>query len=319
MGKIDNNSTKDEILNAYQESYGEVIELKEQLNDLKKVNLSDKETILRLESEAENAIKQRDALHNAEISLKNEITVVIPYIKEFAQGNELQLALRGWAEFFKNDFNIVIIGSREDWMNDEVDGLDIIECKRKGNNPPIDIAHKMLLAIESDLVTDKFIWANDDQYLISPCILSDFEILKSDGLIKGPFPNNLYGRNKEATLELLKKASGPTWDYSTHTPLVYEKERLKNLIEKFKLTKNAKLISSLYFNWYFPEFVPLRLNAGDASDNIKVGVYRQDANFGKLKQLIPQKKLVNNSQSGWSEPFAKIMNKTLSEKCRFEK
>lgn len=242
------------------------------------------------------------------------VTVVIPYIKEFAQGNELQMALRGWDKHFKEDFRVVVIGDREPWMNDQV---DVIECKRIGNNPPIDIAHKMLLAIESDLVSEKFIWSNDDQYLVSPCVLADFETLKCEGRLKEPFPNNLYGRNKKATTELLKEAKKPTFDFSTHTPFVFEKEKLADLIEEFELTKNAHLISSLYYNWFFPDFVPLRMNL--EVDNIKVGVYRPNANFGKLKQLIPQKKLVSNSQSGWTEEFSKIMNKIHSEKCRFEK
>ncbi len=245
------------------------------------------------------------------------VTVVIPYIKEFAQGNELQLALRGWDKHFKEDFRVVVIGDREDWMNDDV---HVIECKRKGNNPPIDIAHKMLLAIESDLVSEKFIWANDDQYLVSPCMLPDFEILTCDGMLNAAnLPNNLYGKNKKLTIDLLKKAGKGMVDFSTHTPFVFEKDKLKDLIIELDLTKNARLISSLYYNWYFPGFVPLRITGGDANDNMKVGVYRQDANFGKLKQFIPLKKIVSNSQSGWSKSFAKIMNATLPDKCQFEK
>jgi len=340
MAKISIKNTKEEILEAYEIVFKQVQELTAQLETLKTESISDKQTILRLEDEKESPANQQlrnesEILRNLfpdvtvfddqfledlkEMELdeipKEPITVVIPYVKEFAQGNELQLALRGWGKFFYDDFNVVVIGDREDWMNEDV---DVIECKRIGNNPPIDIANKMLLAIDSGLVSEKFIWANDDQYLVSPCMLADFETLKCDGALKPPFPNNLYGKNKQATLDALVKKNASTWDYSTHTPFVFEKQKLKELIVQLELTKNARLISSLYFNWYFPEFVPLKVDGGNASNNIKVGVYRKDANFGKLKQLIPLKKLVSNSESGWSEPFSKIMNGILDKKCRFE-
>ena len=340
MAEVTEKSTKDVIWGAYQSAQETILRLEKEAEEAASkpqsgITGENMEKVQTLLQENELLKKESNILRQLfpEVAIFDEnfiedlkemaldempqepVTVVIPYIKEFAQGNELQLALRGWGKYFKDDFNVVIIGDREDWMSKD---LDVIECKRIGNNPPIDIANKMLLAIESDLVSEKFIWANDDQYLISPCVIADFETLKCDGILKAPFPNNLYGRNKQATMEQLQKAKKPVWDYSTHIPFVFEKKKLKELIVEKKLTKNGRLISSLYFNWYFPEFVPLKISGGDASDNIKIGVYRQDANLGKLKQLIPVKKLVSNSQSGWSDPFVKIMMQTLHEKCRFE-
>jgi len=252
------------------------------------------------------------------ISKPEHVTVCIPYVRSLAQGNELQLAIRGWAENFKQGMNIVVIGDREDWMNDLV---HVIECERISNNPPLDVVHKMMLAIESDQVTDKFIWANDDQYLISPCMLADFETLKCTGKLGDKnMGSTLYQQNKKRTFDFLVKHGAPTWDFSTHTPFVFEKDLLEDMIKSFELTKEAHLVATLYFNWYFPYFIPYECEGPIAleNDNLKVGVYRQNADLDRLKKLMPRKKILSNSESGWSPALSEILNKQFASKCRFE-
>jgi len=277
--------------------------------------LQQQETIMRLEREAEQ--EASPSLSKGEEPGK--VTVVIPYVKGPAQGNELLLTVRGWAKNFAENFNLVIVGDREPWMNDEV---TVIECKRASDNPPVDVANKMMLAIESNLVTDKFIWSNDDQYLVSKCMLADFETLKCTGKLgEKYFGSNIYQDNKRKTFELLKKLGCSTWDYSSHTPFVFEKEKLKTLIEKYSLTTSAYLIATLYYNYWFTGWVPYNVDTQTAlfNDNFKVGVYRPNADLKKLKELIPVKKVVSNSQSGWTNMFEDVMKSVLHQKSRFEK
>lgn len=248
------------------------------------------------------------------------VTVVIPYIKKLAQGNELLYAIRGWDRYFRENFNLVIIGDREPWMNDQV---KVIETGRKSDNPPIDIAHKMLLAIGSDYVSEKFVWTNDDQYLVSPVMMADLETLKCTGrLEKKTLQGNLYLDNKARTLRVLKEVMGPApiWDYSTHFPFVFKKSALKNVIEDFELTKNAMLIATVYYNFEFPFFIPYNLETPSAleHDNLKAGVYRQNADLGRLRRLIPQKKVIGNSERGYSKEFMAIVAEVLKWKSRFE-
>lgn len=310
-------NTKPEILAAFQTVLNE--------------NMHQKEIILRLEKEAEEAsgkkspgMTDEDMLRikslieeNDELKLK-KVSVVIPYVSGPAQGDELLMAVRGWATHFRENFNIVVIGERQDWMNDLV---HVIECKQMSDNPPIDIAHKMMLAIESDRVTEKFIWANDDQYLVSYCMLADFETLKCTGKLgEKQFGSNVYQDNKKRTFDLLKKLGRSTWDYSSHTPFVFEKKLLRMVIEQFGLLETAHLVATLYYNFWFPEYVPYNVDTQNAlfNDNFKVGVYRPNADFVKLKQLLTAKKIVNNSQSGWSKQFAEIMKSCYPQMSRFE-
>ena len=320
MEGISEKNTKAEILKAYAELEAEVLELKHQMeaaaseSDQGQKGVTE-EDLLKIES----LVNEKDRLLEVIQDMNDQkVTVVIPYVGEFAQGIELQLALRGWYQNFKENFNVVIIGSGIPQLSEAV---HVIECERIGKNPPIDIAHKMLKAIESDMVSERFIWANDDQYLISPCMLADLEILKCSGKLgETSFGSSTYQENKKRTYEALQAIGVGTWDFSTHTPFVFEKEKLKDIITVFDCQKVPYLIATLYFNAVFPGFVPLQVDGQTAldHDNIKIGVYRQGADFERLKKLMPGKKLINNSQSGWSKKLEEILIKRFPEKCPFE-
>ena len=305
---ITEKNTKAEIFAAYQAKL-------QYIDDCLKENQWLQDQIKDLKSQLEAPV-----IHPlAELSSTPEhITVCIPYVRSLAQGNELQLALRGWAENFREEMNIVVIGDREPWMSELV---DVIECKRVSDNPPLDVVNKMMLAIESDLVSEKFIWANDDQYLISPCMLADFETLKCTGKLEEKhFSSGIYHQNKKRTFDLLKKEGCQAWDFSSHTPFVFEKEKLFAIIATFNLRTEAHLVATLYFNYYFPGFVPYQCEGRAAleNDNLKVGVYRKNADYELLKKLMPRKKIMSNSEAGWTENFAVIVNNRFPKKCRFE-
>lgn len=300
MAEITEKNTKAEIFAAYQALLSASAETERQFETLK-ASIND----------IPGEIKET-------LSSSERVTVCIPYVKALAQGNELQLALRGWAENFKQEMNIVVIGDREDWMNDLV---HVIECERISNNPPLDVVNKMLLAIESDQVTEKFIWANDDQYLISPCMLADFETLKCTGRLgEKSIGSTLYQQNKKRTAELLLKNNKGTWDFSTHIPFVFEKEKLQTIIDEFNMTEVPLLVATLYFNYWFPGFIPYECEGPIPleHDNLKVGVYRQNADLERLKNLLLRKKLISNSESGWTNKLSEILNSFFSFKCKFE-
>jgi len=300
MERITKKNTKTEILAAYYQLYTTFGEVTYQFEALKaSINAVPSET-----QETQFAPER--------------VTVCIPYVKALAQGNELQLALRGWSENFREEMNIVVIGDREPWMNNLV---HVIECERISNNPPLDVVNKMMLAIDSDLVTEKFIWANDDQYLITPCMLADFETLKCTGKLENKhLGSTLYQQNKKRTADLLIKNNCSTWDFSIHIPFVFEKEKLFALIATFNLRTEPHLVATLYFNYYFPRFVPYECEGPIPleHDNLKIGVYRQNADLDRLQKLLLRKKLISNSESGWTDKLSEILNSFFSFKCRFE-
>ncbi len=132
MSEITDKSTKAEILAAYA--------------ILKAENENLQQAIVTKEKPDTETVKENIVPNLSE--KPDIVSVVIPYVKAFAQGNELQLAVRGWAENFKENFNMVIVGDREPWMGENI---IVIDSPCVGDNPPIDIAHKLLKVIDAPM------------------------------------------------------------------------------------------------------------------------------------------------------------------------
>lgn len=242
--------------------------------------------------------KLREILANSQ-----KVSVVIPYKKSESQGKELMLAIQGWRRHFKENMRLIVIGDREDFFD-----ADILHIPHECNtdNPPLDIVAKLKELFTVCPEIEYFVLTNDDIYPVNDFDLVEVQFLKCDGLLTDPKSvGTTYAKNRQKTLELLRKEGKPIFDYGCHTPILMHTEQLLDLFEKYDMEKNSYLVSSLYFNTYFPARVPLRLNL--ESDNIKVGVYRKTANLQRLLELMKRKIWVNNSQSGWTPEFEKIM------------
>ena len=236
-----------------------------------------------------NKIRLQAGLASQEnLAILDHTTVVIPYVKNKAQGNELKMTLRSFDKFLRFGVNVVIIGDREEWMSDVV---TVIEHECVSDNPQIDVLEKLKLAIAADEVTDKFIWSNDDIYLVAPVMLAHIEVPKNKGILRPELYKGIYRDNMERTVALL--ADFPKLDFGTHTPVVYEKQSLVDMFERFpELNTGGYLISSVYFNTLFPEFDPISsIELNWQSDNI---VYRiqatgsQEISGTGIKENIPE-------------------------------
>ena len=249
------------------------------------------------------------------LAILDHTTVVIPYVKNKAQGNELKMALRSFDKFLCFGVNVVIIGDREEWMSDVV---TVIEHECVSDNPQIDVLEKLKLAIAADEVTDKFIWSNDDIYLVAPVMLAHIEVPKNKGILRPELYKGIYRDNMERTVALL--ADFPKLDFGTHTPVVYEKQSLVDMFERFpELNTGGYLISSVYFNTLFPEFDPISsIELNWQSDNIALSIVSKQPDHKKFQELVSKKILLNNAESGYSDFLMKYLLEMFPDKSEFE-
>lgn len=235
------------------------------------------------------------------------LLVVIPYRAKEAQGNELELAVKGWKKHFKEDFQIVIVGDNEEYLPEDVIHVHH-ECII--DNPPLDIVSKLRDVMLRFPQAENIILTNDDIYPVNDFSLTEIQLLRVDGLLTDKKnTGKLYSENRLRTVNLLEKEGRSLYDYGTHTPVFLEVEKLLALFEKYSMDTEAYLITSLYFNTYFSARVPFVHHL--ENDNFKVGVCRPDANLRRLKELIPRKIWVYNSVAGWSEDFQRIIQDRL--------
>ncbi|WP_162343215.1 hypothetical protein [Cyclobacterium salsum] len=243
------------------------------------------------------------------------ICIVIPYLAAKAKGDELRYAVRAWEKSIP-DTRIVIVGDKPAWAGK---GLEHILHKPQSKNPQVDVAHKMMAAIASDLVPNVFVWTNDDIFTLCPLELADIMTLKSHGLLANRGKaNGVYQENAKRTLEALKKQGiAAPYDYATHTPVIVEKQGLAKIIEQFGCDKEGHLVYTLYANMFFRDHRPI-ITQNDGRGSIIASVYRSNPDIRILDKVLASRKWINNNDSGWKalEPKLKSL---FPGKCRFEK
>lgn len=243
-----------------------------------------------------------------------EYLVVIPYKASEAQGNEIHLAIYGWLKHFKERFRLIIIGDEprdiDYTLPENVSEITHLPHTCQTDNPPLDIIAKLQEVIIAYPEYPGIILTNDDIYPVNDFDITEVKLLKSDGLLTDrKSTGNLYTENRTKTLKLLQTEHLQVYDYGCHTPVYLETAKLLELIEKFNMTEESYLITSLYFNYFYPNRIPLKLDL--QYDNLKAGVYRQNANLMMLKDISHRKIWINNSVSGWNKEFEQIMLEIL--------
>lgn len=264
----------------------------------------------------EMAAKIADSSFNivqTDVLMATHTSVVIPYCKEFAQGKELLYALRSWDKncCFPADF--VVIGDKEDWFSDEI---HFIECPRVSDNPSVDTYHKLKVALESDLVTDDFIWTNDDIYVLQPIDLSHIQLPKVLDPLDTSKYKGFYRENMQRTIDCLKQLGASFQNYGTHTPVMFNKASWLGLIAKLdEQITQGMLYTSIYFNLQQPQVTAVTLDW--RKDPFLLPVVSQNPSTEVVKSLLP-KMFLNNARSGYSPWLESFLDKEFPAKCLFE-
>ena len=242
------------------------------------------------------------------------VSVVIPYCKEYAQGNELLFALRSWYQNARFPFRITVIGDAEEWMDGE--NLTLIECPRVSDIPSVDTLHKLWTAIESTDVTGLFIWTNDDIYLMNPVGMDHIALPKVLGMLNPEAYNGHYRKAMQHTVEMLTESGMPTLNYGTHTPVVFEKQRLEAFLpaDDPKATEGV-LFTSLYFNQEVTVH-PVRLDW--KTDTFLLPVVSKAPDEKYVERLLQNKVFMNNARSGYSPWLEKFLEKRFPDKSPCE-
>lgn len=240
-------------------------------------------------------------------------TVVIPYLKSKAIGEELKYSVRAWRKNLP-DCKIVVIGDAEDWFSDE---LTFIPAPVVSENPQVDVAAKMFVAIASSEVSEEFIWSNDDIVPICRVHLSDISLLKSNGLLSdNKQVATLYNENRSKTIDVLKTHRNACFDYSTHTPFLFTKRDLVSVFEKYQVGDQGYLISSLYYNTVFNDYRPIKITGG-MDCNFTAYIYRPDVPKTSLEKVFAERKYINYNDKGYPLAIARLAE-LFPDKCDLE-
>lgn len=296
------------------------------LEDCRKKDLPGKEInineyIVHLGS-ASHAIKQSwqrwlekyKYLYSMEEKKGPKYLVVIPFFKGGAQGKELDYAIAGWRRHFKENYQIVVVGDYSPVVDSGKD-IMFIECERVPEQPEynyrphIDFVKKFKAVREKFPTSKGFIFVADDCYAVNDFDIHDVMLLKQNGdrlKVDPARADTPWEREKQKTIDLLKKEGYPTRNFTTHIPQWIEWDKLEALWERFDMEHNSYIFEDLYYNIYFPDRIPLQLNIDH--DNMKCGVYRRNPRLSYIENAFKTKIWIQNSVEGWIHELDEMLS-----------
>lgn len=236
---------------------------------------------------------------------KNTIIVGIPYLAKGAQGRELEYALAGWRNHFKEkDYLVVVVGDHHPAVDlyDRTMHILAPRIEDPGNGeylPALDIINKMKALHNAFPKHNGFVWAADDIYAVNNFDLADIKFLKMLEPNMNGFKEddkNPWRRMMAKTRNKLMEQGYPTRNFSLHLPYWFIWSSIESLIDKYDLEKKSLSIQSLYFNIFFADRIPFQLLE---NDNIKLGIYTKNPSPEKIKEAFKTKIWLNNSVIGF--------------------
>ena len=182
--------------------------------------------------------------------------VVIPFIAGPKDSIELRYALRSIAKNLHTDVRIWLYGEKPAWIT----GVEHIPMTREPKpkyQKFFDQLLKIELASRNTEIGTRFIYTYDDVYFLKPVTcdcLNQPRALEDMGKKTDWFKTTDAGGNWVScmlqTLYKLKEERLPLYNYETHLPRVYNKEKALAVMEKYNSREFAFQFATMYFNNY---------------------------------------------------------------------
>ena len=241
--------------------------------------------------------------------MDKQILVVIPYLAQGAQGNELELAVTGWRKHFAERHLIVVVGDRDDMVSrllEDGEGLVtdfmFISCPRiepvPGQYlPHLDMVHKFRKVREFFPRSDGFIYTCDDIYATADFTMGD--VLQPKEPVRGfsfePWDTSgqklEWYTDKGKTGMLCLKEGLPVRNWICHLPVYYNWNRLFEIYDRYDCDHQSYIVENIYFNMMYPDDP----NAAPERE------YHDEVTTSSPDiRPVGSVKWVSNANSGWS-------------------
>ena len=186
--------------------------------------------------------------------------LVIPIGKGSTWRDELKYVLRSWNKYYEDLGNVFLVGD-EAWIKAKYPWLKkakIVNCDDPFNrNKDANIIRKVIKVIDTQELTDPFIRASDDQYLLKKT--DEFKPVYSQDLKEKPREwwnkGSRWKNRLKRTHRILLVKRKTTFNYDVHFPLETGHD-FKKIMESYPYTKSiGYTINTLYFNHSLTEHV----------------------------------------------------------------
>jgi hypothetical protein len=191
-----------------------------------------------------------------------KIAFVWPFWQAPAKYDELRWSVRSvYQNFVEPDCEIetIIVGDQpvlRRWKNSWYSGRVINVPRTVRGTGAVglqDQCTKFLTALRDDSLPDTVVWMMDDVYFIKPVTLEDLKTPRHLGSydkdrVAAWNPKGWWQAAKKRTVELLLSEGYPAYDFATHLPHVVDRQKARELIEKYDANGRHLLWEMLYEN-----------------------------------------------------------------------
>lgn len=222
------------------------------------------------------------------------------------RGREIIFSIRSLEKHGENYGRVIIVGSKPTLLNDKIIHIsqeDIGPFKEKK------IYEKLLTACRSEIVSDPFVFFNDDFFLVKKIDFTKLRFYYSDNIrnkILHRRKEDTYKRALKNTRDALFLREYPEKYFDIHYPMYYHKNKFIRVMQKYDWDVRAGyVIKSLYAN-------SLRIS-GKPKKDFKIYI---EHNKSRIREIISQTDLF--STDNITRAMAELLNELYPGKSSYE-
>lgn len=218
---------------------------------------------------------------------------------------ELRYSMRSLHVFAGEQIGkVILVGEKPQWISDSVIHLPFVES----GNKEYRIASKILAACESGLISDRFLFMNDDFFFTQHFDAANYPYYQKGPLLIGN-PVNAYQEHLAITRNYLESIGKRTLHFDVHCPIIYEVEKFKALKPHIEDSKKSigMVVKSLYCNFHGI--------TGPAYFDVKIHSLKDESDFRKAFLHT----CFSISDAGWLNGVSSFLQKTFITPSPWEK
>lgn len=151
--------------------------------------------------------------------------------KTLWKNNEIRYSLRSVEKYVKNYDRIFLVGFKPDFISDSVIH---IPCEDVYQNKARNIMTKVLLAANTEMLSDNFMLLNDDYFFLKEIDAPTYPYYWKCDLVKTiQIQKNEYQKHVIPTFRELNNRGLPTKNFDTHKPIIYNKQLFKEVVKQY--------------------------------------------------------------------------------------
>lgn len=240
---------------------------------------------------------------------------------------DLKYALRSIEQHWTGDFRVTIVGEQPPKLANLVH-LPHTRVQGQEHAKAVDAVRKLECIINARHIMERFVYTYDDCYLLQPMDELYMSMRRAVREVPADWQPVGLGSKKHTnakweTIKALREAGFKRiWDYETHTPRMFEKRKLQEVLDLYRPAERHLLVPTLYYNHHYRHQEPQILHPLDTCKVVFEGKHNSvsvppalgldpQAGMRHYAQALVGKHFWNHNNRGINHPALQYLRHSL--------